>query len=68
MRIRVQSPALLSGLRIWHYGELWYRSQMRLDATLLWLWRRLATEALIQPLTWDLPYAMGTTLKGQKKK
>ena len=28
MRMRVQSLALLSGLRIWHCCELWYRSQM----------------------------------------
>ena len=30
MRLWVQSLALLSGLRIWHYHELWYRSQTRL--------------------------------------
>ena len=28
MRIRVQSLASLSGVGIWHYHELWYRSQM----------------------------------------
>ena len=27
MRMRVQSLALFSGLGIWHYPELWYRSQ-----------------------------------------
>ena len=32
------------------------------------LWCRLAAVALIQPLAWDLPYAMGTALKGKKKK
>ena len=30
MRLQVQSPAFISGLRIWHRRELWCRSQMRL--------------------------------------
>ena len=30
MGLRVPSLALLGGLRIWHCGELWYRSQMQL--------------------------------------
>ena len=32
----------------------------------LWLWRRLAAEALIQPLAWEIPYAMGTATGGEK--
>ena len=32
------------------------------------LWYRLAVAAPIQPLAWDLPYAMGTALKRKKKK
>ena len=32
------------------------------------LWCRLATAAPIQPLSWELPYAAGATLKRQKKK
>ena len=39
-----------------------------LDPALLWLWRRLATAALIQPLAWELPYAMSGALKKTKKK
>ena len=35
---------------------------------LLWLWRRLAAAALIQPLAWELPYAMAVALKKKKKK
>ena len=38
---------------------------------LLWLWRRPAAAALIQPLAWEPPYAMGVALKkdkGPKKK
>ena len=51
MRIRVQSLALLSGLGIQHCCELWCR---------------LAAVALIQPLTWEPPYAAGSALKRQK--
>ena len=32
------------------------------------LWRRLAAAALIRPLAWELPYAMGVALKRPKKK
>ena len=28
----------------------------------LWLWHRLATAAPIQPLAWELPYAVGVAL------
>ena len=35
---------------------------------LLWLWHRSAAAALIQPLAWELPYAVGVGLKRQKKK
>ena len=38
------------------------------DLALMWLWRRPAAIALIQPLTWDPPYAAGAALKRQKKK
>ena len=34
----------------------------------LWLWRRLAAVALIQPLAWELPYTVGAALKEAKKK
>ena len=36
------------------------------DLALLWLW--LAATALIRPLAWELPYALGTALKGPEKK
>ena len=51
MRMWVQSPALLSGLRICHCCELWCRP--------------VAT-APIGPLAWEPPYAMGAALKRQK--
>ena len=37
------------------------------DPALLWLWRRPAAVALIQPLAWELPYAVGVALKEQNK-
>ena len=44
------------------------RCRCGLDLALLWLWRRPATAALIQPLAWELPYAAGVVLKRQKNK
>ena len=35
---------------------------------LLWLWHRLAAVALIGPLAWEPPYAVGTALKKKKRK
>ena len=37
------------------------------DLVLLWLWRRLAAVALVRPLAWELPYAVGAALKEKKK-
>ena len=36
--------------------------------TLLWLWCGPAAVALIRPLAWELPYAVGVALKSEKKK
>ena len=36
------------------------------DPTFLWLWCRLAVTALIQPLAWELPYAVGAALKTKR--
>ena len=35
---------------------------------MLWLWRRPAATALISPLAWKPPYAVGVALKRPKKK
>ena len=43
-------------------------SQWVKDLALLWLWCRPAAVAPIGPLAWEPPYAMGATLKSQKKK
>ena len=39
-----------------------------LDPTLLWLWCRLAAAALIRPLAWEAPRAVGVALEKKKKK
>ena len=39
-----------------------------LDLALLWLWCRLVATALIGPLAWEPPYAVGVPLKRQKTK
>ena len=38
-----------------------------LDPVLVWLWNRLAAVVPIQPLAWELPYAMCVALKKKKK-
>ena len=53
MRTWIQSLTSLSGLRILCCHELWCR---------------LAAAALIQPLAWELLYAVGAALKRPKKK
>ena len=37
------------------------------DPTLLWLWCRPATAALIQPLAWEPPYVIGMALKSKNR-
>ena len=67
MRMRVQYLALLD----WASSiALSCGVGLRLssDPELRWLWLRPATEALIQPLAWELPYGTGVALKGKKKK
>ena len=38
------------------------------DLALLWLWHRRTAVALIGPLAWELPYAVGVALKRKKEK
>ena len=63
----VQSLASFSGLRIQHCHELWVGHRCDWDTVLLWLWRRLAAVAPIQPLAWELKYATSVALKKQQK-
>ena len=39
-----------------------------LDPVLLWLWCKAAATDPIQPLAWELPYALSTALKSKKPK
>ena len=39
-----------------------------LDPELLWLWHGLVATALIRPLAWELPNAVGVVLKSQTNK
>ena len=47
-------------------GSIPALTQWVTDLALLWLWRRLAVVALIWPLAWELPYAVGAALKKAK--
>ena len=38
-----------------------------LDPALLWLWCRLVATALIRPLGWEPPYALGAALKSKER-
>ena len=38
------------------------------DPQLLWLWYRPADVALIQPLVWELPHAVGVALRRKRKR
>ena len=38
------------------------------DLAWLWLWCRLAAAALIRPLAWEPPYALGAALEKARKK
>ena len=42
--------------------------RLDLDPTLLWLWHRPAAAALIGPLAWEPPYAVGAAQEKTKKK
>ena len=67
MRLRVQSPVLLSRLRIRHCHKLWCRLQCGLDLVWPWLWPRPGAGALTGPLAWKPPYALGVALKKKNK-
>ena len=61
-----EDAGLIPGLAQWvkDLASLWV--VVDLDPVLLWY--RLAATALIQPLAWELPYAVSVALKRQKSK
>ena len=52
---------------ILHCSELWCSFRCGSVSVLLWLWYRLAVEAPIQPLAWELLYAACAALKKRQK-
>ena len=66
MRLRVQSLAPLSGLRIWRSVNCGVDHRNGSDLAWLWLWHRSAAVALIRPLAWEAPHAPGEALKSKK--
>ena len=68
IRMWVQSLASLSGRESRLAMTCGVHPSCGSDPTLLWLWyHRQATVALIWPLAWKLPYALGMDLKRKKK-
>ena len=65
LRTQVPFLASLSGLRIRLCRELWCKSKSGSDLVLLWLWCSPVATALIGPLAWEPPYAVGAALKRQ---
>ena len=57
VRMRIRSLALLSGLRIQSCHKPQPSHRCGSEPVLLWLWRRPAAAAPIQPLAGELPYA-----------
>ena len=68
MRIRVQSLASLSGLRIQRCPSCGIGHRHGSDCMGLWLWCRPADAAPIQTLTQALPYASCVAIKRKKEK
>ena len=65
MRMRVQSLALLSGLRIHVAVSCGVGRRCGSDPTLLWLCCRPEAAASMRPLAWELPYAAPVALKSK---
>ena len=59
MRLRVQGSSVAMSCGVGHRGGS--------DLALLWLWRRPAATALIRPLAWEPPHAVGAALEKDRK-
>ena len=68
MRMWVQYPGLAQWIKnlalLQAVTQVEDMAQIR---KLLWLWYRLVAMAPIQPLAWEIPCAMGVTLKDKTK-
>ena len=61
-------PGLLSGLRIWHCCELWYRLQMQLRPNIAVAVVQAGSCSSDLTPAWEIPYATGAALTKEKKK
>ena len=68
MRLRVQSLASLSGLRIWHCGELWYRWQTQLGSCVAVAVAQAGSYSCISTPTLGTSICHNYGPKNQKKK
>ena len=64
--MKIPSLASLSGLRIWHFPELWCGSQLGLRYGIAVAVAQAA--APIWPISWELLYVMGVALKKKSNK
>ena len=67
MRMQVGSLASLSGLGSGVAVSCGVGYRCGSDPVWLWLWRRLAAAASIQPRAWEPPYAAGASKKENKQ-
>ena len=61
MRMQVQSPSSLRGLRIWRCRSCDVDRRRDLDP--MWLWHRPMSTAALHLQAWEPPYAVGVALK-----
>ena len=66
--MRVQSMAFLGVLGIWHWCGLWCGSQTQLRSRVAVAVARAGAAAPFRPLDWELPYAVGASLKSKRRK
>ena len=63
-----EDPGSIPGLAPWIVAmNCGVGRRRNLDPALLRLWCRPAATALIRPLAWEPPYAVGVALKSKKK-